>query len=361
MSGMTGMKGRWRELAVGLAWISPWLIGCVVFMLWPILMSLYYSLTDYALVDSPVWVGADNYRELLSDRLLLTALGNTTQYALLAVVLSTGVSVLISVLLEQRLRGASLIRSIIFLPTLVPVVANCVVWLWLLNPGYGLFNAVIRLGGFSPPNLLGERATALPTMVIMGLWVIGSPLLVCSAALKEVPTSLYEAARIDGMNAIRRFVHVTLPMISPALLFNGIMSVIWSLQVLAPPMIMTRGGPENAGPDRPVAGGGATVPARPRHDNQHAGAQSPHRPLTARGDPHISGLQARARRNHIIVSSPSSPSPRASRWSAAWPASIGNSESVGCRRRARLALTMPHWRRPTANALASSVFAVRML
>jgi multiple sugar transport system permease protein len=237
---------RVRELLVGLAWVSPWLIGCMVFLLWPMAMSIYYSLTDYALVDSPVWVGLDNYHELLGDRLLLVAMRNTGLYALLAVTLSTCVSVLIAVLLEQKLRGATLVRSLVFLPTLVPVVANCVVWLWLLNPGYGLVNALLAAVGISGPNWLGERSTALPTMVVMGVWVIGSPLLVCAAALKEVPTALYEAAKIDGMGAIRRFVHVTLPMISPALLFNGIMSVIWSLQVLAPPMIMTRGGPDNA-------------------------------------------------------------------------------------------------------------------
>ena len=231
---------------MGLAWVSPWLIGCMVFLLWPMAMSIYYSLTDYALVDSPVWVGLDNYHELLGDRLLLVAMRNTGLYALMAVMLSTCVSVLIAVLLEQKLRGATLVRSLVFLPTLVPVVANCVVWLWLLNPGYGLVNALLAAIGISGPNWLGERSTALPTMVVMGVWVIGSPLLVCAAALKEVPTALYEAAKIDGMGAIRRFVHVTLPMISPALLFNGIMSVIWSLQVLAPPMIMTRGGPDNA-------------------------------------------------------------------------------------------------------------------
>ncbi len=240
------MNARVREAATGLAWVSPWLVGCVVFLLWPIAMSVHYSFTDYALVDSPVWVGLDNYRELAGDRLFAVAMANTFAYAALAVTLGTLASVGIAVLLEQRLRGASLVRSLVFVPTLVPVVANCVVWLWLLNPEYGFVNGLLAAAGLGGPNWLGERSTALPTMAAMGLWVIGSPLLVCSAALKDVPASLYEAAEIDGMGAFRRFVHVTLPMISPALFFNGLMSVIWSLQVLAPPMIMTRGGPDNA-------------------------------------------------------------------------------------------------------------------
>ena len=236
------MSSRLKDLAVGLAWVSPWLVGCVVFMLGPIAMSVHYSFTDYALVDAPVWVGLDNYRELAGDRLFIIAMRNTFAYAAMAVIMGTVASVAIAVLLEQRLRGTSLV----FVPTLVPVVANCVVWLWLLNPEYGFVNRLFDAVGLSGPNWLGERVTALPTMAVMGLWVIGSPLLVCSAALKEVPASLYEAAELDGMGALRRFMHVTLPMISPAIFFNGLMSVIWSLQVLAPPMIMTRGGPDNA-------------------------------------------------------------------------------------------------------------------
>ena len=240
------MSSRLKDLAVGLAWVSPWLVGCVVFMLGPIAMSVHYSFTDYALVDAPVWVGLDNYRELAGDRLFIIAMRNTFAYAAMAVILGTVASVAIAVLLEQRLRGTALVRSLVFVPTLVPVVANCVVWLWLLNPEYGFVNRLFDAMGLSGPNWLGERVTALPTMAVMGLWVIGSPLLVCSAALKEVPASLYEAAELDGMGALRRFMHVTLPMISPAIFFNGLMSVIWSLQVLAPPMIMTRGGPDNA-------------------------------------------------------------------------------------------------------------------
>ena len=218
-SGRRQLHREAKSILTGLAWISPWLLGFLVFLCAPILMSAYYSLTDYALIDKPVFVGLDNYRELASDSLFFVSLRNTLFYAVLSVIGSTALSVSLAILLEQRLRGAALVRSIIFVPTLVPVVANCVTWLWLLNPQYGLVSSILNAIGIHDVNLLGDRTLALPTFAIMGLWVIGSPLLVCSAALKEVPASLYEAADLDGM--------------SP-------------LQVLAPPMIMTRGGPENA-------------------------------------------------------------------------------------------------------------------
>ncbi len=234
------------SLATGLAWISPWALGFVVFLLAPIAMSVYYSLTDYALLDSPVWIGGDNYAELAGDGLFWRALRNTLVFAFFSVIGSTLLSVGLAVLLERPTRGAAVARAAVFLPTLVPVVANCVAWLWLFNPQYGLINSALGAGGVQGPNWLGDSSWALMSLVLMSLWVIGSPMLVVGAALKDVPASLYEAASLDGMTAWGRFRHVTLPMISPALTFNVIMGIIWSLQVLAPPMIMTRGGPDNA-------------------------------------------------------------------------------------------------------------------
>lgn len=231
---------------MGLAWISPWIIGFLLFMVVPAVMSLYYSLTDYTLLEGPVYVGLDNYRELLTDRLFATAIRNTLLFAAGSVVLSTALSVILAVLLEQRLRGVELVRAIVFVPTLVPVVSASVCWLWLYNAKFGLFNSVLGELGVDGPDWLGRRDLALPSLVFMGLWVIGSPLMVCSAALKDVPGALYEAADLDGVTRAGRFFNVTLPMISPAVLFNALMSVIWSLQVFAPPQIMTNGGPENS-------------------------------------------------------------------------------------------------------------------
>lgn len=237
---------RTRSLLTGLAWVSPWLTGVGLFFLAPACMSLYYSLCDYTLLERPVYIGLENYRELAGDRLFGIALRNTMLFALGASLGSTVLSVAIAVLLERRLRGAALVRAIIFLPTLVPVVSACVCWLWLYNAQFGLINSALALVGIDGPDWLGRRDLALPSLVFMSLWIIGSPLLVCSAALRDVPVALYEAADLDGMSRLGRFLHVTLPMISPAVVFNAVMSTIWSLQVFAPPQIMTRGGPENS-------------------------------------------------------------------------------------------------------------------
>jgi multiple sugar transport system permease protein len=243
------------SVAYGALWISPWAIGFLVFMLAPALMSLYYSFTDYSLLETPVWVGWANFRELLGDTMFRTAVGNTLYFAFVSVVLGAMVSVGVAAMLEQRVRGASLVRAVVFLPTLVPVISACVCWGWLFNSELGLFNAVLRplgpmltrLGVESwPPNWLGSPRLAMPSFIFMSLWTIGSAAVIYSAALKGVPRSLYEAADLDGATGLRRFASVTLPMISPAVLFNSVVSLIWSLQIFAPPQVITRGGPENS-------------------------------------------------------------------------------------------------------------------
>jgi multiple sugar transport system permease protein len=127
-----------------------------------------------------------------------------------------------------------LIRAIVFAPALVPVIASCMSWLWLFNNELGLINAALRLVNLPTPDWLGTTTLAMPSLIIMSFWVIGSPVIIYSAALKDVPVTLYEAADLDGVSSWGRFLHVTLPMISPAVLFNAVMSMIWSLQGLRP-------------------------------------------------------------------------------------------------------------------------------
>lgn len=239
--------GRSDRIALlrGLLWISPWLVGMALFTAGPIGLSLYYSFTDYGLLDSPVPVGLDNYREMFGDPMFRVAVWNTVKYALLASAGGTLISVVVAALLERGLRGASLVRALVFLPTLVPVVSSTICWAWLYNGEFGLINKVLRGAGLPAPNWLGEPGTAMPAIIFMSFWTIGSPMLVCGAALRDVPKALYEAADMDGLTGLRRFVTITLPLISPALMFNAVMSLIWSLQLFAPPLIMTRGGPEN--------------------------------------------------------------------------------------------------------------------
>lgn len=234
------------HLLRGLAWISPWLIGFALFLLAPIAMSLYYSLTDDSLLEGPVFIGLENYRELLSDKLFATSLTNTITYAIASVIGSTILSIGIALLLEAPLRSAGLVRAIVFAPALVPIVASCMSWLWLFNNEQGLINQSLSLLDVQGPDWLGSRALAMPSLIIMSFWSIGSPIIIYSAALKGVPASLYEAAELDGVGPWRRFTNITLPMISPAVLFNAVMSLIWALQVFAPPLIMTKGGPDDS-------------------------------------------------------------------------------------------------------------------
>ncbi len=243
---MAASRRTYRDLFTGLLWISPWLVGFFGLLVIPALYSIRYSFCDYSLLDAPAWVGLENYRELAGDRRFYTAVTNTLIYAAGSVIGCTLISLLLAVLLEKNVRGAALVRAVLFVPTLVPVVSACVVWGWMLNEKFGLINGILGAIGLSGPDWLGNSRWAMPSLIIMSFWSIGTSLIVASAALKEVPGTLYDAADIDGMGTFARLWHVTLPMISPAVLFNALMSIIWSLQVFAPAQILTRGGPGDA-------------------------------------------------------------------------------------------------------------------
>lgn len=235
-----------RDVLLGLAWISPWITGTIVFLAIPVAMSVRYSLTDYSLLDKPVFIGAKNYAEMAADPVFWKALRNTAFYAISCLILGSILSILIAALLEQRLRGSNFVRAIVFLPTLIPVVSASIGWMWLYNGQYGLLNSALSRLGLRGPDWLGDPRWAMPSLIVMGLWVIGSAVVILTAAMRDVPDVLYEAAELDGMSPLTRFRHVTLPMISPAIMFNAVMSVIWGLQVFAVPLIMTKGGPDNA-------------------------------------------------------------------------------------------------------------------
>ncbi len=230
----------------GLIWISPWIVGFVLFMLAPIGVSLYYSLTDYSLLEPPISIGLANYRELTNDDVFWVTMRNTGLYALFSVTLGTILTIGLAVILNGQRRGVGLARAIVFLPTLVPLVAGALAWTWMYNSEAGLINSLLGRIGIDGPNWLGDRRWAMSALVMMSLWQVGGAVVICLAALQDVPQSLYQAVSIDGAGPIRRFWHVTLPMISPAVLFNVIMAIIWSLQVFAVPYIMTKGGPEDA-------------------------------------------------------------------------------------------------------------------
>ena len=244
------MKALRAEL-VGLAWVSPWIVGFLLFMLVPASMSLYYSFTDYPLLQAPIWVGLDNFTRLLKDEVFHKALVNTFIYAGAAIPLSVLLAVVIASLLNTRgLRWKRFFEAAVFVPTLAPLVASSMVWMWILNGRFGLLNAALRLIGIDGPNWLLEKGWAMAGLVLVALWGVGQAAILCVAALKEVPEQLYEAADLDGMGPVRTFLHVTLPMISPVVLFNTITMLIGAFQVFVVPFVLfqkDKGGPDKSG------------------------------------------------------------------------------------------------------------------
>ena len=236
-----------RNLLNGLAFVSPWIVGFLAFTLYPLVASLFYSFCDYDAMSAPVWVGGLNYREMVADRVFWKSLYNTLFYAAFALPLGLVMSLLTAVLLNQSVRGRSVYRAIFFLPSLIPVAASSMLWIWILNGNFGLLNYALRaLGVHHPQQWLADPAWTKPSLVLMSLWGIGHAVVIYLASLQDVPRQLYESAELDGAGAWAKLRHVTLPMISPVIYFNLIMGIIGSLQVFSQAFIMLGGG----GPQR---------------------------------------------------------------------------------------------------------------
>ncbi len=235
-----------RSRFAGLVWVSPWLLGLCVFFLIPMGLGAYYSLTDYSMLEPPLWVGSENYRALLRDEVFRKAVYNTLIYAAIVIPLSVVLALAVAGLLDIDTRLSRLVRVLVFAPTVVPLVASAMIWLWLFNGDHGLINAALSTFGIAGPNWLGERGFAMAALIVMALWSIGQPVVIYLAALQDVPRELYEAAQLDGMGPVRRFVHVAMPSIAPAVVFNVIIQTITAWQVFAAPYIMTEGGPDRS-------------------------------------------------------------------------------------------------------------------
>jgi multiple sugar transport system permease protein len=244
--GRGGRVKEGRETIRGWLWVSPWVIGFVAFLLLPMGLSAYYSLTDYPLLERPLWVGAENYRRLLSDPVFHGVVLKTLLYAAIFIPLATGLSLAIAALIHAKAggeHGAKFAQAAVFLPTLVPATASAMVWLWLFNGENGLVNRAMSLIGLPALNWLTDSRLALLAIIIMSLWGVGQMVVVYAAAFRDVPRSLYEAADLDGLNSARQFWNITLPMISPVVLFNVITLTIGTLQVFVIPYVITKATP----------------------------------------------------------------------------------------------------------------------
>lgn len=232
-----------RNLAKGLMFTAPWLIGLSVFTLLPAFMSLYFSFCDYSVLNPPVFIGAGNFQDLATDSIFWKSLANTLIYAVIALPLGTVLAIVLALLLNQNIVARPVFRTVFFLPSLVPLVALAILWNWIFNAEYGVLNHALARLGIQGPNWLGSVYWSKPALIMTGLWGVGNAVVIYLAGLQDVPRDFYEAARVDGANWWQQTRHITLPMISPVIYFNVIMGCIGVLQIFAVPFVMTAGGP----------------------------------------------------------------------------------------------------------------------
>jgi multiple sugar transport system permease protein len=236
-----------KRLGIGLLFISPWLLHFLVFQLWPMLASIYYSLTAYSVLKPPVFIGLQNYVVLLTDDpRFATTMYNTIYYTIGVVGVGTVAAILLAMLLNMKVRGQAAYRTIMFLPSIVPLVASAIVFLWFLNPQYGVLNSIMRFFGLPTVGWLSDPVWAKPSLIMLALWGLGGAIVIYLAGLQDVPIELYEAADIDGAGWWTRFWNVTLPMLSPVILYNVVVGIIAAMQTFAQIYILTAGGPADS-------------------------------------------------------------------------------------------------------------------
>lgn len=239
-------RGERQHLKNGLLFTAPGIIGLLVFAIYPVLASFFYSFCNYNVLTPPKWIGAGNYQVLLHDSQLKVALQNTAIFALMSIPLGVATAFFLAVLLNQKVRGMPIFRTIFYLPSVMPSVAGAVLWLWILNPQYGLLNTALASVGITGPGWLADPAWSKPALALMSAWGVGGWMVIFLAGLQDVPLELQEAARLDGASPVQVWRHVTLPFMSPHLLFATVMGVIGVSSYFAQPMVMTGGGPADS-------------------------------------------------------------------------------------------------------------------
>jgi multiple sugar transport system permease protein len=231
-----------RDTINGLLFIAPWLVGLLIFTLYPILASFYYSFTEYDIVSPPRFVGLANYQTLLTtDPLFYRGVRNTLFYAAVAIPLNIVAAIGVSLLLNMRVRGMAFYRTIFFLPSIVPDIASAMLWAWILNPQFGLANGMLRWLGLPTVGWLSDPSWSKPSLALIGLWGFGASVVIFLAALQDIPQHLYEAADLDGADTMRKVWHVTLPMLTPTIFFNLVLGVIGSFQYFTTAYVLTNG------------------------------------------------------------------------------------------------------------------------
>lgn len=239
-----GQHVKRREALMGYLLASPWFIGIVAFYLVPVLASVVISFVEWDLLTPPSWTGLGNYSFMLTkDRIFWKSLINTIYYSVFGIPLQLTFALSLALLLNEKVRGMSIFRTVFYLPSVTSGVAVSVLWSWLLHPDLGIINEFLHSIGIQGPRWLYSVTWSKPALIFMSLWGVGGTMIIFLAALQGVPQHLYEAAEVDGAGPWRRFFGVTLPMVTPALFFNLVTGVIGALQVFTEAYVMTGGGP----------------------------------------------------------------------------------------------------------------------
>ncbi|OAK71435.1 ABC transporter permease [Lederbergia galactosidilytica] len=232
---------RWFYL-----FISPWIIGFLCFILGPIIASFFLSFTNWDLFTPAKWVGLENYQNLMQDKIFWKTVYNTFYFALISVPLTMILSLGMAYLLAHKMRGMSFFRTIFYLPALVPIVASSMIFKFILAPDTGVINRFLAFFGIDGPAWLLDPTWVKMSFIFLAIWGVGANMVLLLAAIQGVPEELYESADMDGASKFKKFIHITIPIISPVIFFNLIMGIIGSLQAFSQIYILTGGGPNNA-------------------------------------------------------------------------------------------------------------------
>lgn len=236
----TWRKRTRRNFGVGMLFVSPWLIGFLVFTLYPMVASLVFSVSDFTFHKPLVFVGLENYQRLLADPLFWKALANTGYMVVVGVPLILAFSFICAVLLNLKVSNQSFYRVIYYIPAIVPTIASTLLWIWVLNPQTGLLNTFLGHAGIAGPNWLKDPGWSKPALLLLSLWGTGNTMIIYLSALQDVPVHLLEAAELDGASWLQRLRHITIPMVSPVTLYNLIVAVIAMFQYFAQAYVFAR-------------------------------------------------------------------------------------------------------------------------
>lgn len=246
-----------QEFIFGLLFTCPWIIGFLAFTIYPIVSSFYYSFTQFNVVADPKWIGLENYRNVFGDPLVWKSLVNTLFMAFVSTPINLMLALLLACIVKEEFWGKGFVRTAFFLPSVIPMIAATMVWIWMFDPTYGYINNVLKIFGITGPAWLLNAKYTKWSLVLMGAWNTGTTMLVCLAALQSVPQSYYESAEIDGAGAIKRFFYITIPCVAHVVVYQAILNIINSFQYFQQVYIIVTanagvkggsaaGGPENS-------------------------------------------------------------------------------------------------------------------